>query len=105
MTHKTRDWGGRGSAARGDDVEDIDAEEITCGQYENPPVKVARDPGMPTEQELEEHNATRLPHRSWCPVCTKARGKEDAHKKAQVKGEKPIVSMDYKTIWGKSRRG
>ena len=53
---------------------------------------------MPTEQELEEHNATHLPHRSWCPVCTKARGKEDAHKKAQVKGEKPIVSMDYKTF-------
>ena len=31
-------------------------------------------------------------------MCTKARGKEDAHKKAQVKGEKPIVSMDYKTF-------
>ena len=82
----------------GKDVEDIEAEEITCGQHEKPPVKVARDPGLPTAQELEEHNATHLPHRSWCPVCTKARGKEDAHKKGQTKGEKPIVSMDYKSF-------
>ena len=63
-----------------------------------PPVKVAKDPGLPTALELEEHNATHLPHRSWCPVCMKARGREDAHKKGQIKGEKPIVSMDYKTF-------
>ena len=87
-----------GQQQGGDDAEGIDAEEITCGQHEKPPVKVARDPGLPTAQELEEHNATHLPHRSWCPVCTKARGKEDAHKKDQVKGDKPIVSMDYKSF-------
>ena len=87
-----------GQQQRGDDLEDADSEEVACGQYEKPPVRVARDPGMPTEQELEEHNATHLPHRPWCPVCTKARGKEDAHKKVQVKGDKPIISMDYKTF-------
>ncbi len=62
------------------------------------PVKVARDPEMPTAEEVEEHNATHLPHRSWCPVCVKARGKEDAHSKVSQKGEKPTVSMDYESF-------
>ena len=71
--------------------------EIVSGQYEKPPVKVARDPGMPTAEEVEEHSATHLPHRSWCPVCVKARGKEDAHKQVHKDG-KPIVSLDYKAF-------
>ena len=51
---------------------------------------------MPTKKEVEDHNTTRLPHRSSCPVCVKARGKEDAHRKVEKTGGKPIVSMDYK---------
>lgn len=38
-----------GQQQRGDDLEDADSEEVACGQYEKPPVRVARDPGMPTE--------------------------------------------------------
>ena len=80
---------------------DSEQMEIECGQYQDPPVKIARDPGAPTEQEVEEHNATHLPHRSWCPVCVKARSKEDPHdkkKKQKDKEGKPIVAMDYKTL-------
>ncbi len=51
---------------------------------------------MPTAEEVEEHNATHLPHRSWCPVCVKARG--DAHRRVKQKGEKPTVNMDCKTF-------
>ena len=59
----------------------------------NPPVRVARNPGDPTDKEVEEHNVTHLPHRSWCPVCVKARGKEVAHKKVREQGEVPTVSI------------
>ena len=83
-----------------DGVDDRENMEVECGQYQDPPVRVARDPGAPTEREVEEHNATHLPHRSWCPVCVKARSKEDPHDKKNKKeqGGKPIVAMDYKSF-------
>ena len=30
------------------------------------PVKVAADPGGPTERQIEEHRMTHIPFRSWC---------------------------------------
>ena len=58
-----------------EDDEKEDEEHIMCGQYAKPPIRVAKDPGAPIEAEIEEHNATHLPHRSWCPICVKAGGK------------------------------
>ena len=54
-------------------------DEVICGQYEKPPVKIVPDPGMPTQKEIDERYVAHLPHRSWCEVCIKARGREDAH--------------------------
>eukprot|EP00974_Lingulodinium_polyedra_P125558 11195032-Lingulodinium_polyedra.AAC.1 len=67
---------------------------------EDAPVKIARDPGDPTPQEREEHNATHVPYRSWCPVCVKAKGKEEAHRssKGQEKSCKATISFDCKTF-------
>ena len=78
-------------------VED-EFEQVSRGRYQKPPVRVARNPGDPTDKEVEEHNVTHLPHRSWCPVCVKARGKEEAHKKVREQGDVPTVSMDYKSF-------
>ena len=64
-------------------------------------MKVAKSPNEPTQEEVDEHCVTHLPYRSWCPVCVKARGREEPHKKGTKKGEKPIVSMDYK-VFGES---
>ena len=52
----------------------------------------------PPTKRVEEHNVTHLAHRPWCPVCVKARGKEEAHKKVHEQGEVPTVSMDYKSF-------
>ena len=105
-------WQGQQPAGAGEQVHhfegDHDAEEqdeIICGQCEDPPVKVAKDPGMPSERGVEEHFATHLPHKSWCPVCIKARGKEDPHKKIVDKGEKPTVSMEYKSFEESAEEG
>ena len=63
----------------GADQEDDYDEEVICGQCDKPPLKVAADTRMPTQKEIDEHCVTHLPHRSWCEVCIKAHGREDAH--------------------------
>ena len=78
---------GRADDGETHQVED-EFEQVSRGRYENPPVRVARNPRDPTDKEVEEHNVTHFPHRSWCPVCVKARGKEEAHKKVHEQGEK-----------------
>ena len=62
------------------------------------PCASGKKPWRPTDKEVEEHNVPHLPHRSWCPVCVKARGKGEAHKKVREQGEVPTVSMDYKSF-------
>ena len=76
-----------------------DGEQVEAENPEDPPIKVARSPNTPSADELAKHYATHTPYRSWCPVCVKARGKEDAHRRC-TKGEcgKPIVSADYKSF-------
>ena len=81
-----------------DDRQEDDDHEVRCGKYEKAPVRIAKDPQQPTEQDIKEHNVTHLPQRSWCPVCVKARGREDMHRKVLDKGDKPTVSMDYKAF-------
>lgn len=90
--------GGDEGLGRGGVAEESEAAEVESGEFEKPPIRVAKDPGAPTEQEVQEHYATHLPYRSWCPVCVKARGKEEPHKKATTSNDKPIVSMDYKEL-------
>ena len=39
------------------------------------------DPELPSPTEVERHFlGGHLPYRSWCPVCVKSKGKEDAHR-------------------------
>ena len=53
--------------------------EISMEETDKPPVRILRDPGAPTEEEKEEHNATHIPYRVWCPICVESKGKEDPH--------------------------
>ena len=53
------------------------------------------DPTIPSEVEVEEHNLTHLPYRSWCEHCVRGRGKEMAYrKKVSPEGELPEISLD-----------
>ena len=75
-----------------------DGAGVTAAPPDKAPVRVARHPGDPTEAEIEEHCVTHVPYRSWCPVCVKAKGKEDDHPKdAHTQEDKmglPIESLD-----------
>ena len=59
--------------------------EVECnGQYEL----------KPTEAEVEEHNLTHLPYRSWCRHCVRGRGKEMPHRKLEDEAGMPEVHAD-----------
>ena len=76
----------------------VDYDEDEC--IEQAPIIVIKDPGAPTAEEKAVHDVLHLPHRSWCPICVKARGKEDPHfKKSKNKPvqSKPVISFDYKS--------
>ncbi len=61
-----------------------------------------RSPMRPCQEDAERHYLTHLPYRNWCPVCVRAKAKEDAHRRAadspEDKSGLPTVSLDYALI-------
>ena len=55
---------------------------------ESAPVRRPRNPAEPTKLEVEQHWATHLPYRPWCPICCKARGREDPHTDQRKRSER-----------------
>ena len=50
----------------------------------------------PIRQDIEEHMATHLPCRSWCPRCIAGKAVSDPRrKKGEGPGSVPTVSIDY----------
>ena len=41
-----------------------------------------RDPKMPSSEEVEQHNLSHLPYRSWCLHCVRGRGEATPHRSA-----------------------
>ena len=85
----------------GDEQDEAQVEdEIDTDGAEDAPIKIAKDPGDPTPEEREQHNATHIPYRSWCPICVKGRGKEESHKRQKGGDEscKPHICFDYKSF-------
>ena len=80
---------------------DLGAEGPEVAEEEGEVVKVRRAPKGPTKKEREEHEATHIPYREWCPHCVRGRGVNRPHRSEQGGGEEsrerrvPRVSMDY----------
>jgi len=59
--------------------------------------KVPRVSVRPTQEEVEKHNVTHLPFRSWCPCCVAGKAKSEPHRTKDP--DRPmgtnIVSIDY----------
>ena len=50
---------------------------------------------LPSQKEVEEQMRTRIPYRTWCPHCVKARKRNVAHRKIEVSRDGvPSVAMD-----------
>ena len=57
-----------------------DEEEIVAETGESVVVpKGLPSPSLPSKAEVEQHNLTHSPYRSWCPFCVAARRKNNAH--------------------------
>lgn len=59
--------------------------------------RTLRDPGAPTEVEVEQHNVTHLPFRAWCPACVEGKARDKPHRKLDDSENKglPEVVFDY----------
>ena len=76
-----------------------DKREMEVGQDAEEAVEVnaPRVSVRPTQEEVEKHNVTHLPFRSWCPCCVAGKAKSEPHKSKDP--DRPmgtnIVSIDY----------
>ena len=67
--------------------------------------KYMRDPGQPSQKQIEEHDILHLEYRSWCKWCVLGKGQSDHH--LRQKGEKdelgqPTMSIDYMFVGTKN---
>ena len=69
------------------DVDEGEAEEVA--EHGRRQVAKMNSPKLPSRAEVEAHNLTHLPFRSWCRHCVRGRGKELSHGRAQRETEVP----------------
>jgi len=53
------------------------------------------NPVLPSQKEIDEHNVTHLPYRSWCPWCNMGRGVCTPHYSQNTESTVPRVGLDY----------
>ena len=58
--------------------------------------KAMMQPVQPTPHEIQQHNLTRMPYRSWCPVCIQSGGRQTSHQ--QQTSRQPIIQVDFTYI-------
>ena len=69
-------------------------------QEESAPLRVARDPGLPTQSERDDHCTTHWPYRSWCEDCVRGRGLGEQHRSGGPGRDLPVLSFDYLFVTG-----
>ena len=52
---------------------------------EDAKVKMIKDPGCPSKEEVDRHYLTHMPFRSWCPICVQGKGRENPHYRKEEK--------------------
>jgi hypothetical protein len=60
--------------------------------------RMAANPRAPTRAEVDEHMATHLPYRAWCPHCVVSGGRDKQHfqkEEEEVAARGPMVAADY----------
>ena len=80
-----------GTTTEGDVIEAQGSED-----QEGRAARVPKGPATPTNEEIEAHNATHIPPRSWCPACVAGCKMEPRHMRTDEEGrEIPTVGIDY----------
>jgi hypothetical protein len=74
-------------------VSDADSERE--GQEEGRKAVMRRVESRPSQEEVDEHNVSHIPFRSWCTCCVKGKAVNQGHMRRTSTSEVPIVSIDY----------
>ena len=79
-----------------EDGERIQEQESDQEHEEAERARVIKAEDAPRKREIEEHMATRMPFRSWCPFCAGGKAVSSGRRrKPEGPGLVPIVSFDY----------
>ena len=77
-----------------------DGESIEInGDEETEPLRMAKDPKLPSAADIELHDRTHVPYRDWCKWCNMGRGRGMPHMHSRGSSV-PIVGVDYFFITG-----
>ena len=81
-------------------------DDIECGTSEARRPNVLANPATPSRDEVNEHNITHLPYRSWCPHCVRGHGVNMGHytrpKDMDTDNGLPTIHADYGFLSGES---
>ena len=80
-----------GTDNREEDMKDEDQEEVRQP-------KGVQGPWTPSRKEVEEHNLTHWPYRSWCIHCLKGKARSLPHRRVRISAEErgvPLIAADY----------
>ena len=74
--------------------------ELECEEEEARDPCVLRDPGARSGAEVERHNVTHMPFKSWCPVCVEGKGRDKHIHEAETQGDREVseIVLDYCVI-------
>ena len=75
-------------------IPDAGESEQDSEQEDCMPKVVAKDPGAPTQAEIDEHNVDHIPFRSWCECCVMGRGTGEQHR-AGPASTIPVIAFDF----------
>ena len=71
----------------------IGFERDAAGASEAQPARPANVPVLPSEAEVERHELTHLPFRSWCRHCVHAKGKDSPHHELSPGGVSKFATL------------
>ena len=88
---------------------DNEGEELASskptGDEESQPQRIVRDPGLPSQQDIDEHEAGgHTTYRAWCEACVEGRATGAQHRRGKGQESKiPILAFDYLFITPENR--
>ena len=80
-----------------------DDDDLFAKPAEAHDARVRPSPCLPSRAEVEKHECTHYPYRSWCKVCVAAKARELPHARRGLNGKDeetglPTIAMDYEHI-------
>ena len=90
----------------GSEDELTDVEDVFVSEEAEMPKRICCDQ-RPSKEEVELHNKTHLPYRSWCPHCVRgqARRRNRRKRRKRTKSFVPVISLNYMWMKGKTGKG